>query len=175
MHRRLASLLLLALVSCSSDDSGGGGGGQSCKALTQLCDRLPVSEVESACGSGYDVLTPVDASGAGPVNSCTYQRDVGSSVEQNVSVVYRCLEKLDAHQYFLDLRKPHQGADEDVSGVGDEAAFYVQGPTAATLDARKGQQVVSLQVSSPSNAPCTVAQAKAALVGVAQKTFALAE
>ncbi|MBK9001042.1 MAG: hypothetical protein IPM35_35420 [Myxococcales bacterium] len=175
MFRAVILLSLLSLAACSSDDSAGGGSGTQCKALTDLCERLPVAEVESACGSGYDVISPIDTSGGGPVNTCGYQKNVSSATEHNVVVVYRCLESFDAHQYFLDLQQPDPTAYEVVSGVGDEAAFHSQGANGATLDARKGQKVVSVGLSYPAPAPCTNEQAKAAMVAIAAKTLALAE
>lgn len=175
MSRAILLLSLLLVTSCSSDDSAGGGDETQCKALTNLCERLPVAEVESACGSGYDVLSPIDTSGGGPVNTCGYQKNVSSATEYNIVVVYRCLESYDAHQYFLDLQQPNASEHEAVTGVGDEAAFHSQGANGATLDARKGQKVVSIGLSYPAPAPCTNEQAKTAMAAIAQKTLALAE
>jgi hypothetical protein len=89
-------------------------------------------------------------------------------------VVYRCLEGVDAHQYFQSLVTGTPGG-EVLTGVGDEAYFHTGSPPfqQATLDERRGQRVVSVNVGFPDPAPCTEAQAKAHLISVADKVFAL--
>lgn len=175
-----AALGFVCLMACGSGGSGtqdggtSGDGGGSCVALTNLCTRLPQSSVESACGMGYTTSTPVDTSGAGPVNSCTWAKNVSTATEHNITVVYRCLQGVDAHQYFQNLVSSNPNG-EAVMNVADEAYFFTDAAPfqQGTLHVRQGQRALTLAVHMPDPAPCTPAQAKAHLVAVAQKVLAL--
>lgn len=182
MRKFLVALVLATVaLACSSNDdngssgsSGSSGSGGACVALTNLCARLPVAQVESACGTGYTKLTPIDTSGAGPVNACTYQKDVSTKTEHNISINYRCLDKVDGHQYFESLLTNITGG-ERLTGVADEAHFHTSAPPyqQATLHYRKGQRIITSSVNFPDPAPCTPEQAKAHLLAVSEKVFAM--
>ena len=82
---------------------------------------------------------------------------------------------MDAHEYFQGIVSQLQGQGENVAGVGDEAYFHSQGPNGEVLDVRQGQVVVAVQFSHPNPGTCTVDQAKAQAVLIAQKTLDLAK
>jgi hypothetical protein len=178
-HRTLfVAAVAVVLAACSSSSSGesssGSSGGSSCPALTNLCQRLPVSAVESACGTGYTDQRPIDTTGAGPVNACGWAKNVSTKDELNITVTYRCLDGVDGHQYFESLRSSTK-SPEALTGVGDEAFFSTDGAPfqQATVTVRVGQKVVGAVVNFPDPAPCSADQAKAHLVAVAQKVLAL--